>query len=400
MKKTKEKVETVVLTEGSSEEKGKVLIYVEKGHKQVLEKAVENNLPVLLIGDTGCGKTTFVRDLAQRKGIELFRLNLTGQTGVDEFLGKWLASPEKGTYWLDGLLIRAMKEGKWIVLDEINMALPEILSALHSLLDDDKKVVMKEFDGSVIRPHKDFRLFATMNPEDEYAGTKELNKAFLSRFPVVMNIDYSPNEEQIVKEQGNVDEVTAKSLVMVGREIRSAKKKNLITYTCSTRDLIYCASLMALDLEKSLSFEMAVLNKVPKDERESIQKIIELVTGEKIVTKTHTFKTLEEMIESFNKISEKDREHEEEVKKLNKIIKDQDNAYQAKEKEAAKFQVALRETVDMLGKEREAHQNTKLKAKRLIKTFEELTSGLSDEEKSVVTKSIEPETPDTEVAPF
>lgn len=176
-------------------EEKKNTIYVDKGYRDTLEKAVTNNLPVLMIGDTGCGKTTIVRELAQRKGIELYRLNLTGQTGVDEFLGKWLASPEKGTYWLDGLLIKAMKEGKWLVLDEINMALPEILSALHSLLDDDRKVVMKEFDGSTIYPHPDFRLFATMNPEDEYAGTKELNKAFLSRFPVVMNIPYSPNEE-------------------------------------------------------------------------------------------------------------------------------------------------------------------------------------------------------------
>ena len=363
---------------------------MEKGHKDVLEKAVDNNLPVLLIGETGTGKTSFVRDLAERKGIELFRLNLTGQTGVDEFLGKWLASPEKGTYWLDGLLIRAMKEGKWIVLDEINMALPEILSALHSLLDDDRKIVMKEFDGSVVKPHEDFRLFATMNPDDEYAGTKELNKAFLSRFPVVMRIGYSDKEELIVEQQGSVEESVAQSLVMVGHEIRSAKKKQLITYTCSTRDLIYCASLMSLSIPKALSFEMSILNKVPNEEREAVQKIIELVTGEKIKTSEgKTFKSIEEMLKDYSKLDKELQTMKSDTSDLRDALNLKGQEADQLQKETMLAKKLANELSVQLKKELESHAATKEKAKNLIKTFESLTEDIPEDEKKETMVKVE-----------
>lgn len=338
-----------------------VTIYLDEARKEALEKAVEKNLPVLLVGDTGAGKTAMVRELAQRKGIELFRLNLTGQTGVDEFLGKWLASPEAGTYWLDGLLVRAMKEGKWIVLDEINMALPEILSALHSLLDDDRKVVIKEKDGETIHPHEDFRLFATMNPEDEYAGTKELNKAFLSRFPVVMNIEYSEKEDLIIQEQAGVDAKVASALVILGREIRKIKEKALISFTCSTRDLIYCATLMAIGLDKSLCFQLSILNKAPADEREEIRKVIELITGDKIKTSKKVFKSLDEMIKEYETAEEKMSELKNEMSRLKDIVNKQDKEHDNLLKELKKV-------------EDESHR-LKVSARKLVAALTDVAKG-------------------------
>ena len=71
-----------------------------QGHTRVaLEKAVKLNLPVLLIGETGVGKTAFVRELAKESSQELIRLNLTGQTGVDEFIGKFLEVQPLCAFW-------------------------------------------------------------------------------------------------------------------------------------------------------------------------------------------------------------------------------------------------------------------------------------------------------------
>ncbi len=286
--------------------------------KESLETAVEHNLPVLLVGDTGTGKTSFVRELAQIRGKELIRINLTGQTGVDELIGKYLANAT-GTYWVDGLLTLAMKTGDWVVLDEINMALPEILSKLHSLLDDDRKIVLNEKEGEIIRPHDNFRFFATMNPCDEYAGTKELNKAFLSRFPIVIEVAYSAKETDIIVERTNINRNIATKLVRIAKEIRSQKKKEAgITYTCSTRDLIYCGILAKSGLDFNLALEIAILNKAPKDEQTALKKLVELLTGKPIkINEEVTYLDIDELIK-------KAKEFENDRKNLQTSIKERD----------------------------------------------------------------------------
>ena len=164
-----------------------------QGYLEKLAYAVASNLPALLIGETGVGKTMSVRYLASKTNNGLRRVNLNGATTVDEFLGKLLIN-EQGTYWVNGVLVDAMLAGDWILLDEINACLPEIAFSLHSLLDDDRMVVLMEYDGRIVRPHPNFRLFASMNPSEEgrYGGTKTLNEALLDRFPVVIRMEYLP----------------------------------------------------------------------------------------------------------------------------------------------------------------------------------------------------------------
>ena len=95
-----------------------------QGYLEKLAYAVAHNLPALLIGETGVGKTMSVRYLASQTNNGLRRVNLNGATTVDEFLGKLLIN-EQGTYWVNGVLVDAMLAGDWILLDEINACLPE-----------------------------------------------------------------------------------------------------------------------------------------------------------------------------------------------------------------------------------------------------------------------------------
>jgi len=63
--------------------------------------------------------------------------------------------PEEGTTefrWEDGALIRAMEEGSWILLDEFNLAEPEVLERINSLLDADACLVVTEHEGEVWIP--------------------------------------------------------------------------------------------------------------------------------------------------------------------------------------------------------------------------------------------------------
>jgi cobaltochelatase CobS len=256
-----------------------VYLFPPQGYLEKLAYAVDNNLPALLIGETGVGKTQAVRYLAWKTQNGLRRVNLNGATTVDEFLGKLLIN-EKGTYWLDGVLVDAMQAGDWILLDEINACLPEIAFSLHSLLDDDRMVVLTEHDGRIVRPHPDFRIFASMNPSEEgrYGGTKMLNEALMDRFPVVIRMEYLPLEKEIeavMKQSGNEDRELVERMVKVAHDVRSAIRNEKVFGSFSTRRVIDWAR-MAKTFNPRESADYSVLSKLSSYDAEAVEDIIDL----------------------------------------------------------------------------------------------------------------------------
>jgi cobaltochelatase CobS len=246
-----------------------------------LEKAaygVAHNLPVLMIGETGVGKTLAVRYLAWKTNNGLRRVNLNGATTVDEFLGKLLIN-EQGTYWVNGVLVDAMQSGDWILLDEINATLPEIAFCLHSLLDDDRMVVLMEYDGRIVRPHPNFRLFASMNPTEagRYGGTKTLNEALLDRFPIVIRMDYLAEDEEIeavMAQSGNQDRELVQRMVRLANDVRAAVRNEKVFGSFSTRRVVDWAR-MALDFDVRESAGYTVLSKLSAFDAEVVEDILD-----------------------------------------------------------------------------------------------------------------------------
>lgn len=239
---------------------------------------IAQNLPVLLIGETGVGKTLVVRFLAYQTRNGFRRVNLNGATTIDDFVGKLMVN-QQGTYWINGVLIDAMLRGDWLLLDEINACLPEIAFVLHSLLDEDRMIVLKEYDGSVIRPHPNFRIFASMNPSEEgrYSGTKVLNEALLDRFPVALRMEYLPVDLEItavMEQSGNHDRDAVTKMVKVANDIRAAIREERIFASFSTRRVIDWAR-MARAFGVLTSARATVLTKVNKFDAEIIEDIIE-----------------------------------------------------------------------------------------------------------------------------
>jgi hypothetical protein len=91
-----------------------------------------DKLPVLLEGPTSTGKTSVVMFLANLLGKKVYRVNNHKDTDLEEYVGSYQPSVEKGGLRFQyGVLARAIKEGSWLLLDELNLAKSEILEALN-----------------------------------------------------------------------------------------------------------------------------------------------------------------------------------------------------------------------------------------------------------------------------
>ncbi|KAI7686190.1 hypothetical protein KC353_g20668, partial [Hortaea werneckii] len=71
--------------------------------------------------------------------------------------------------WTDGMLVEALVEGKWLILDNANLCSSSVLDRLNSLLEPNGALIINEHteeDGSprVIRPHPEFRIFLVTDP--------------------------------------------------------------------------------------------------------------------------------------------------------------------------------------------------------------------------------------------
>ncbi|KAG8189748.1 hypothetical protein JTE90_012923 [Oedothorax gibbosus] len=73
--------------------------------------------------------------------------------------------------WVDSILIHAVSQGHWLLIDDANFCSPSVLDRLNSLLEPNGVLTVSEQgvvgnDLRTITPHRDFRIFLTMNPKN------------------------------------------------------------------------------------------------------------------------------------------------------------------------------------------------------------------------------------------
>jgi hypothetical protein len=164
--------------------------------------------PVLLEGATSTSKTSSILYLAAMLRQPVIQLNLNGQSDTGELVGRFgpnatevtepnglnriwqallhlFAREKKSPWqWIDGVVTRAMQQGAWLILDEVNLAEPQVLERLNPVLERNPRLLLSERDGRLIageQVHPEFRVFATMNPA-EYSGRSVLSPAWRNRF--------------------------------------------------------------------------------------------------------------------------------------------------------------------------------------------------------------------------
>ncbi len=147
--------------------------------------------PVLLVGDTGCGKTSVCQYLSTLQASQLMTINCHQYSEGSDFLGglRPVRTHEEGQAdrlfeWVDGPLVLSMTGGHFFLADEISLADDSVLERLNSVLEPERSLLLSEKAGSgepeLVRAHERFRFLSTMNPGGDY-GKKELSPALRNR---------------------------------------------------------------------------------------------------------------------------------------------------------------------------------------------------------------------------
>ncbi|KAF8843352.1 P-loop containing nucleoside triphosphate hydrolase protein [Paxillus ammoniavirescens] len=159
-------------------------------------RACQLHKPVLLEGSPGVGKTSLITALAKIAGYHLCRINLSDQTDLIDLFGTDLPveNGAPGEFaWKDAEFLRAMQQGHWVLLDEMNLAPQAVLEGLNAILDHRGSVYIPELGRSFTR-HPSFRVFAAQNPLHQGGGRKGLPKSFLDRFTKVYVEELTPDD--------------------------------------------------------------------------------------------------------------------------------------------------------------------------------------------------------------
>ncbi|KAH9924312.1 midasin [Epithele typhae] len=240
--------------------------------------------PVLIEGPTSSGKTSSIEYLAKRTGHRFVRINNHEHTDIQEYIGTYVSDPITGKLvFKEGLLVRALRQGDWIVLDELNLAPTDVLEALNRLLDDNRELVIPETQ-EVVRPHPHFMLFATQNPPGLYAGRKILSRAFRNRFLEVHFEDVPQAElETILCQRCRIAPSYGQRIVSVFRELQKRRQTSRVFESkqgfATLRDLFRWAGRDAVGYEElATNGYMLLAERARRDDDKAVVKeVIEKV---------------------------------------------------------------------------------------------------------------------------
>lgn len=257
----------------------------------ILTRARESDHNVLLMGDTGSGKTMLGEAYAAH--YELLYYSIPNDVSIDPtaYFGKMVPTEEVGRFaWEDGPATQLVRTGGVLNISEVNFMLPKIAATLYPLLDHRRYITLLGHNQEIVRAHRApepdgkgglrktcwcdlpedecrrhlLLVIADMNPN--YRGTQELNAAFKNRYGIKVKWDY---DEEVEKKL-----VPSATLLSVVKDIRAAKQE--VRTPVSTNMMM---ELLDFAKDPRLGLEFAIANFVnafPTGEANSVAKLLDL----------------------------------------------------------------------------------------------------------------------------
>lgn len=277
--------------------------FVKWGHFSDVKAIIASGAfyPVYITGLSGNGKTIMVEQGCAQAKREYIRVQITPETDEDDLIGGFrLVNGE--TVFAEGPVIKAMKQGAILLIDELDRGSNKIM-CLQGVLEG-KPVLIKK-TGEVVKPANGFNVIATANTKGKgsddgrFIAANIIDEAFLERFTITMEQPYpsSSVERKIVLKHmekfGKADTEFADTLTTWSETIRKTFLDGGIDDLVSTRRLCHIVQTFSIFGDRKKSIELCV-NRFDEDTKEAFLDLYEKVDA----TVNQQTSSLDEMMEN------------------------------------------------------------------------------------------------------
>lgn len=162
---------------------------------KLLDWCMDNRRNLLMMGDTGAGKTMFPMAYAAARKLPYYTIPCDVSIDPSALFGKMMPTDTVGKFeWVDGPVTELVLNGGVLNISEINFMPSKIAASLYSILDHRRSIQLLGKRGEHVTAHDRLLIVADMNPK--YRGTMELNIALANRFAVKLTWGYDAAVEK------------------------------------------------------------------------------------------------------------------------------------------------------------------------------------------------------------
>jgi nitric oxide reductase NorQ protein len=238
---------------------------------------------IMIMGDTGTGKTEIVKHIAKALGREMFIQDMgTVQDAQSALLGVHTLNKDGVSEFKHAPFVKYVQSGGIVLCDELNRAPLAANNILFPCLDNRRYLpvdVAHTEEEQKIDVHEDTVFIATCNIGSEYSGTNAIDRALLDRFfPVEVSYPKEQDEIKILMLRTGVEEKDARAIVKVANKVREQYKEQELSSSISVRHTLQTASLIVDGFELTNAMQAVVMplfeDSIGNSQRAKVKSII------------------------------------------------------------------------------------------------------------------------------